>query len=524
MSYKWLKWTRVLIALIFFLFTTLIFIDFRGIISEDRITRILWLQFTPSLLKFITLFSLSAAGFIIILVLTSLFGRVYCASVCPLGIFQDFIIRAGKLLKVRKRFRYRKPAFILRNTILVVIILSAFTGSIILVNIFDPYSLYGKFANGLLRPVAIGINNILTGALEARGHYYLYHVDILPFSFITLIIPVLTLLTLIIMAGKFGRLFCNTICPVGTILGWVSKKALFRISFDTGKCTKCGKCSFACKSECMNIKDLTVDYSRCVACFNCLTVCEDAAIDYRITWSRKNNSSKNGHDPGKRAFLATSLGGIAVLAGIKESLAAGKDITPLNKRPTEIPEIKNYPVSPPGSLSIGHFTSLCTACQLCVGQCPTGVLQPSLNQYGWSGYMQPFMDFDTNYCNYDCVKCSNVCPTGAILSITEEAKRSTQIGKVVLEIKNCVVYTENTACGSCSEHCPTQAVRMVPYINNLTIPEVDETICVGCGACEYACPVHPFKAIYVDGNPVHEIAKSPAGDSLEYTETEDFPF
>jgi len=523
MSYRWLKWSRVIFALIFFLFTTLVFIDFRGMMTEERITRILWLQFTPSILKFFTLFSLGAVGFMLVLFITVLFGRVYCSAICPLGILQDFITRGGKLFGFRKRFKYRKPSTILRNVILVITILTVLTGSILLVNILDPYSLFGKFANGLIRPAGIWINNILTSILEPRGNYTLYHIDILPVSLYALLLPFLIILTLIIMAGKYGRLYCNTVCPVGTLLGWFSRKSLFRISYNESKCTKCGKCSFACKSECMNIKDLTVDYSRCVACLNCLTVCEDDAIDYRITWRRPVPGTE-GYDPGKRMFLAGSIGALFTFTGIKGLYASRGDRTPLNKKPTEIPEKKNYPVSPPGSLSLDHFNSLCTACQLCVSQCPTGVLQPSLIQYGWSGFMQPFMDYDTNYCNFDCVRCSEVCPTGAILSLTEEAKRVTQIGKVVLEIKNCVVYTENTACGSCSEHCPTQAVRMVPYKNNLTIPEVDDSICVGCGACEHACPVRPFKAIYVDGNPIHEIAKEPSGELLEYSEPDEFPF
>ena len=523
MNYKWLKWTRVIIALLFFAFITLVFLDFRNLINQENVSRILWLQFVPSLIKFITLFSLSAIGFIVILILTSLLGRIYCSSICPLGILQDFIIRTGRIFKIRKRFKYRKPSVILRNVILAVVILSVFTGSILLVNILDPYSLYGKFANGLLRPVGIWMNNFLATALENRGVYYLYRIDHFAINAYTLILPVLIIMVLLVMAGKYGRLFCNTICPVGTLLGWISKKSMLRIVYDKSKCTKCGKCVFACKSECLSIKDFIVDHSRCVACFNCLPVCADDAIHYRLTW-KKNALVEHEHDTGKREFIATAIGGLAVLTGAKESFAAVNDITPLNKRPTTIPEVRNYPVSPPGSLSLAHFTSLCTACQLCVSQCPTGVLQPSLKQYGWAGYMQPHMDFDANYCNYECVKCTQVCPTGAILSLTEEAKRSVQMGKVILEIKNCVVYTENTACGSCSEHCPTQAVRMVPYIDNLTIPEIDVSICVGCGACDHACPVRPFKAIYVDGNPIHEIAKAPVTDKIEYEAPEDFPF
>jgi ferredoxin len=134
------------------------------------------------------------------------------------------------------------------------------------------------------------------------------------------------------------------------------------------------------------------------------------------------------------------------------------------------------------------------------------------------------MDYSSNYCNYDCVRCAEVCPSGAILNLTQEEKKTCQLGKVQLILENCVVYAENTACGSCSEHCPTQAVTMVAFRDGLTLPEIKPDICVGCGACEYACPVKPHKAIYVDGNPVHLLAEEPEIEELEETQVEDFPF
>jgi ferredoxin len=197
---------------------------------------------------------------------------------------------------------------------------------------------------------------------------------------------------------------------------------------------------------------------------------------------------------------------------------------PHNKVPTTIEPEKHYTVTPPGSLGIKHFTDTCTACHLCISACPTQVLQPSIFEYGIMGLMQPYMDYVTNYCNFDCVICSEVCPTGAILSLTMEAKKTVQIGKVNLIIDNCVVKTDNTACGSCSEHCPTQAVRMVPYTGDLTIPEIRPEICVGCGACEHACPTRPFRAIYVDGNFEHQVALLPEEEELEQEVTEEFPF
>ena len=135
------------------------------------------------------------------------------------------------------------------------------------------------------------------------------------------------------------------------------------------------------------------------------------------------------------------------------------------------------------------------------------------------------MDFLASYCNFECIICSEVCPTGAILPIDLEEKKLIQLGISIFIKENCIVHTDEKDCGACSEHCPTKAVNMVPYKNGLTIPEVTEDICIGCGACEYACPTTP-KSIYVDGNPVHKQAKEPVMEALE-TEglpVDDFPF
>jgi ferredoxin-type protein NapF len=228
-------------------------------------------------------------------------------------------------------------------------------------------------------------------------------------------------------------------------------------------------------------------------------------------------------DNTKREFIAKSLLYGLGLVGLSSRLRASSSVSN-NKQAGPVPEEKANPVSPPGSKSIKHFKNNCTACHLCVSVCPTGVLQPSFLEYGFTGMLQPRMDYHTNYCNYECTRCGETCPTGAILPLTKEKKILTQIGRVKFVIKNCLVYTDLTACGSCSEHCPTQAVRMVPYIEGLTIPEIHPSTCVGCGACEYACPVRPYRAIYVDGNTEHGQAKKPEFDDLEVENQDDFPF
>ncbi|MCL2026783.1 MAG: 4Fe-4S dicluster domain-containing protein, partial [Leptospirales bacterium] len=174
-------------------------------------------------------------------------------------------------------------------------------------------------------------------------------------------------------------------------------------------------------------------------------------------------------------------------------------------------------------VSIDNFNKNCTACYLCVARCPSSVLQPAVLQYGLSGIMQPFLDFNTGYCNYDCTICSEVCPSGAIKKINKTKKHLIKLGKSYFIKENCITYTNDIDCGAFSEHCPTKAVDMVPYKDGLVIPEINQAICIGCGACENMCPIRPMRAIYVEGNRVHERAELPKKDEI-IIKQDDFPF
>jgi ferredoxin len=527
MYQRHLKTIRVILALFFITATGFIFIDFRELLPTGLIKGITFLQFLPSVLNFFTTFGLVAAGFILVLVLTALFGRIYCSAICPLGIFQDAVSWIRKKTKKKHRYRFGRPQNWWRYGFLVLPLMILLAGkSLIGISLLDPYSIFGRIASDLFQPVYLWLNNRMAGVLESMNVFFLYPENITPARGLTYVIPGFMLGLVIWLSFTRGRLYCNTICPVGTLLGL----SIFRIRMIEDQCTKCGKCAIACKASCIRIKTLEVDFSRCVGCYNCISVCPEDAIKYLPSAGSVGRSGPV--DPSRRENLTRMLAAGAALSGF--SLSASSQETAVenkppadieNKVPTEIEPVKNFPVTPPGSLGIRHFTTRCTACHLCVSVCPTSVLQPSLNEYGWTGIMQPHMDYSTNYCNFECTLCSDVCPTGAILSLASEAKKTTQMGQVHLILENCVVYAENTACGSCSEHCPTQAVTMVPYREGLTLPEILPEICVGCGACEYACPVRPFKAIYVDGHQIHQVAQKPPAEKLEQPDLEEeFPF
>ncbi|MDR1673644.1 MAG: 4Fe-4S binding protein [Bacteroidales bacterium] len=570
---KCLKPLRVVISVAMAMSVGFLFLDFSNSIPALWYRVLTWLQFVPSLTNFLTSvghgLALTAFGFIAILLLTLLFGRVYCSYICPLGIFQDAVSWVSKRTKKKFRFRFTPPKTWLRYSVLITTALSLFTGSIILVNFLDPYSNFGRFFSDLFRPLYDLCNNLLVKILQGMGSYALYPVKVAIADPYALIIPVLMLVLVLWMSFRKGRLYCNAVCPVGTLLGLMSNISLFKIRFNKKECTQCGKCMFACKSSCIDIKQQSVDFTRCVGCANCVRVCDKNAIGYAPAPAKKMKSP----DKSKRRFVIGSVLFVGALSGLSVKTVA-KNLKAQNREGNvhasgddkKAPE-KTHPVAPPGAKSLHHFTATCTACHLCVSACPTGVLRPSFLEYGFFGMLQPHMDYNVSFCNYECTRCADVCPNKAILPLIEsvsgevkaEAKEKaqsdfkvqfdrepdpavvedarfvaentkryikirTQIGTVQFIKENCIVYADGTSCGSCSEHCPTKAVEMVAYKGELTIPQLNTAICVGCGACEYACPTIPYKAIFVDGCKEHQVAQLPEEKTPEEKPLEDFPF
>lgn len=511
---------RVIISLSFFVAIGLIFLDLSFSIPEIASDYVIFFQFLPSLLKFLSPGTVAASGFIVVIGLTLVFGRVYCSFLCPLGVLQDIMMYTrNKIHKIQ--FTYKSPHNTVRYGILILVVLSAITGSVIGLTAIDPYSNFGRILTHLVKPVAVLLSNILVFMLEKINLYAVSPTEFKGIAFFPFIFSVLIFSLIQYMACQNGRLYCNTICPVGTFLGFLSRVSLLKIRFKPAECIRCKACERVCKSGCINADNMSVDFSRCIACYNCLEVCPTSAVGYQ--WGFRKNKPPVLNDTGKRKFILQVVTFFLTIApftvSARQPIERYKDST--------VPVIRKNAISPPGSLSLKNFNNKCTACHLCVSACPTQVLQPSFLEYGFRGIMQPRMDYKTSYCNYDCVICSNVCPTGAILNQNPEGKKLIQIGKAAFVKENCVVYTHKTDCGACAEHCPTKAVRMVLDKKiKKRVPEIDENICVGCGACEFACPTKPYKAIYVKSNPVHAVARKPKEDKIKEKVDlkEKFPF
>lgn len=527
-----LKYIRVSIASVFFVVIGLFFLDFLDILPL-QLHSILHIQWIPALLYGNVLIIL------FLLLLSLLFGRIFCSTVCPLGIFQDILIRVENLLLKKKkrklRYKYRNPSNILRYSILLVTLATYVFGFSALLVWLDPYSNFGRIVSNIFRPAVIWINNLLAGTMNAVGVYSVFEVPINTVSLLGVVASALFLALLVIMTVYGGRLYCNTICPVGTGLGLLSRFSLFKVRIDKSVCTSCGLCAMVCKSECIDSKVKEIDESRCISCYNCLDSCKKGGLQFQYVplFSKSEKSSKNNIVPANVSSTSSrrsmfKIVGIALLGNlsVRHLWGQGKQHRKRERRHGEDSILHRKTIMPPSAGDLDSFKKKCTGCQLCTTKCPSHVLKAaSVKEYGFEGILQPYMSYTNGFCNYNCKQCADVCPTGALKNgITIDEKRLIQCGVAEFRQHLCVVITEGTSCGACSEHCPTQAVKMVPYKDGLTLPHLDKSLCIGCGGCEYICPVLPHKAIYVEGLSVQTNAKEPERGKEESHKVDDFGF
>ena len=495
-----LKRIRTSLAVVMLICITWLFVDFTGTAHHQN-----WIAYMPKMQFLEAILALNVAVILILVVGTLIFGRIYCSVICPLGVLQDIM---AQFRRKKNKYSYSKEVKCLRYPVLVLFIVAGVAGIGSLFQLLAPYSSFGRIATMLFQPLWIMGNNVLATIAERADSYAFYSVDVWMKSLPVFIIAAVTLVILFVLAWRNGRTYCNTICPVGTVLSFFARFSWLKIHFDEDKCKNCSMCSKNCKAACIDFKTHTVDYSRCVVCGDCIEKCKFGALKYGGRSKEEGVRSKEegvrrgaSVDGSKRSFLlATALATTAAMAQKKEKLMDG-GLAELEDK--AIPE-RQTPLTPPGSRSFSNLATRCTGCQLCVSECPNHVLRPSTDLMH---LMQPTMSYERGYCRPECTRCSDVCPAGAIKPLDDIEKSSIQIGHAVLIKQNCVPLTDGVECGNCARHCPTGAIEMVPSDpdddESPMVPAVNENVCIGCGACEYVCPSRPFSAIIVEGHEVH---------------------
>lgn len=493
-----LRKIRIVLAAVFFIGITLLFLGFAGVLEP-------WLGWMPKVQFLPALLAVNVGVVAALLLITFVFGRVYCSTICPMGVYQDIVSwLSGRRKGKKNRFHYTRSLKVLRYGIWVLFVVALVAGVHAFVSILAPYSAYGRM-----------IRTFFGGSTQ------------LPI----LIVAISTFVIITVMAWIGGRTYCNTICPVGTTLSFVSRFSLFRPSIDTNKCVKCHACERKCKAHCIDVENGKIDYSRCVGCFDCMDACKPSGLKYTFAYGKKTASESQDAKPasackqepvneGRRAFMigaGVAAGGAATakiattaaaVMGATSSVSAqgGKkklDGGLADIMPKQAPE-RTAPITPFGSQSAKHFYQHCTACQLCVTACPNNVLRPGMKL---DRFMQPEMGYENGWCRPECTKCSDICPAGAILPLSPEEKTSVHVGTAAVDYDLCIAAAGGLRCGNCARHCPAGAIMMVSKDpenpDSPKIPAVNEARCIGCGACENLCPVRPISAIHVNGLSVH---------------------
>ena len=431
------------------------------------------------------------------LLLTLLFGRVWCGWICPLGTVLEW------LGPRRSRGKAPPESWRVAKYLLLFALLTA--------------ALLGNQTLIILDPITI-LNRTMATAIWPALHYAVLQTEAFLYQFSPLWGPLdlvhnaltqpifqelqpvfsLTVLIALLFAGLVAlnwwaqRFWCRYVCPLGGLLGLVSKLSLVRrvVSDD---CVQCARCTHQCPTATIDpVDNYRSDPAECIVCFDCLVDCTRSEIGFRWQLPGWRPAAAHDYDPTRRQVLAAmgaSVAGVA-LAGV-EPITAREPATMIR---------------PPGATLV-DFSALCARCAACVRVCPTQGLQPSLFEGGVQNVLTPHLVPRLGYCNFGCNACGQVCPTGAIPELELVVKQHTPIGLACIDRDRCLPWTYNTPCIVCEECCPIEdkAIKLdeVEALNAtgetvlLQLPRVVRELCIGCGICEYQCPLGGESAIRV---------------------------
>lgn len=547
-------------------------------------------QLLPSLTRAVAT-GLSGLGlaWLLVLALTFLFGRFYCSTLCPLGLFQDaaaWLGRAGRSLFSRMKpgtrrslDSSRRPGFTKfksgnlksqpdsnstqdpagRNKGLhyggpateasdrvgtskgfppagrMLLAILGVLGTVFAPSVLawlEPYALAARLGSALF-----GTSWELTGELAISSGLYL-PVQPLRFDPVWMAAAIVPGLLVVGAAVLRPRLFCRWLCPAGALLRMVADHSVMGFRIERDVCTSCGACQRVCRTGAADSVGRRIDSGACVGCFDCQVVCPVEAVRYGPVaaktaaagfWMNASGEPRTRVTRTKAIAEAARMGEATLMAGATAGLsrrhfmlAGGTGLVAASLALPAAGLVRRSPManlvtlngkarpwaSPPGSGSVYRFSRLCLSCGLCARACPSAVLRQSFAGWKAPAVLEPYMDYARGFCQFECVACGAVCPSGAIQLLPVAAKTTVAVARSKLDLPKCIVIEKGTPCGACAEHCPTGALSMerVPTASH-PIPVLDETLCVGCGACETVCPSEPVKALIVSGLTVHETAR-----------------
>lgn len=439
------------------------------------------LQFAPAAVNVWGTFAIEALLVVVAwLGFTYVTGRFYCKVACPLGVLQDIL----GALSPRKNHPRPKRVW-LRGSIALIAWGGFLGGWAMTLGLLEPFSIFSR--------MTVPINAHSVGVYGW----------------------VLSAVLLILFYGIClwkRRFFCTDICPVGSLLGLLAHLSPFGLNLDSAKCVKCGKCQNACPAGCIDINAAAaIDNSKCIRCLQCQSACPVAAIHFqrRVCAPKEapaSNGENNGDTPNAAAISRRRfLSGAGILAaGV--AIGKGKVFATKSTAATDAANSSQAlehalatPILPPGAGSLQRLNSLCTKCLLCVQHCKGKVLQMPTPQ-------RPYVHLSftseehrhIGMCEFNCHTCSSICPAGAIRKISLAEKKRTRIGLLQFREAMCIAVQDHEHCGACAEHCPTGALTMKVDQHGVPIPNLDPALCIGCGNCEYACPVFAVRVMGVE--------------------------
>jgi MauM/NapG family ferredoxin protein len=423
-------------------------------------------------------------------------ARAWCGWICPLGTTIDYV------QPKRARRQADEPPQWLRSIkyfLLFVIIVGALFGNLTLM-ILDPITIIGR---SLITAILPALNLAVTRAETA-----LYPVEPLqgplelfertfrgnllaanqPFFQLNVLLALL-FIGILALNWIAPRFWCRYLCPLGALLALPARLAILRPR-SAGNCTRCGACARECPTGAiMSKRGFEVDARECVMCMDCQVECPEQSI---LFGGATLTDPPRSYDPTRRqalAALGASVAGIALL----RSEPSGRRESP-------------WLLRPPGARETA-FLSTCIRCGACVKVCPTNVLQPSTTELGLEGMWSPALVPRLGFCDYSCNACGQVCPTGAIPALSLEEKRTKVLGVAYFDKNRCLPWADNRNCIVCEEMCPVSpkaiefdeepAVSVQGEKITVLRPRVIRERCIGCGICEYQCPLNGPAAIRV---------------------------